>query len=93
MRPGWRASSRPGIARLSDDLDAKETVCDHSSDPAVGANRPAGVSAAGAWALSPGGTYDPSDQLDVTGVQAVHDGVVVTFTSGGVALLDLMERR
>ena len=65
-------------------------MCDHSSDPAVGANRPAEVSAAGAWALEPGGTYDPSDQLDVTGVQVVRDGVVVvTFTSGGVALQDV----
>ncbi|MET0821597.1 MAG: hypothetical protein ABWY58_11580 [Aeromicrobium sp.] len=47
------------------------------------------VSAAGAWALKVGGTYDPSDQLDVTGVQVVRDGVVITFTSGGVALQDV----
>jgi hypothetical protein len=47
------------------------------------------VAGAGAWALKPGGGYDPADQLDVTGVQVVRDGVVVTLTSGGVALQDV----
>ena len=47
------------------------------------------VAAAGAWALKPGGQYDPADQLDVTGVQVVRDGIVVVLTSGGVALQDV----
>lgn len=47
------------------------------------------VSAAGAWALKVGGAYDPAEQLDVTGVQVVRDGVVVVLTSGGVALQDV----
>jgi len=47
------------------------------------------VAAAGAWALKVGGAYDPADQLDVTGVQVVRDGVVVVLTSGGVALQDV----
>ena len=47
------------------------------------------VAAAGAWALKVGGTYNPADQLDVTGVQVVRDGIVVVFTSGGVALQDV----
>ena len=47
------------------------------------------VSAAGAWALKVGGFYDPADQLDVTGVQVVRDGVVVILTSGGVVLQDV----
>lgn len=47
------------------------------------------VSGAGAWALKPGGQYDPAAQLDVTGVQVVRDGIVVVFTSGGVALQDV----
>lgn len=47
------------------------------------------VSAAGAWALKPGGHYDPAAQLDVTGVQVMRDGIVVVFTSGGVALQDV----
>lgn len=47
------------------------------------------VTAADAWALKPGGVYDPSDQLDVAGVQVVRDGIVVVFTSGGVALQDV----
>ncbi|WP_440708729.1 hypothetical protein [Herbiconiux sp. YIM B11900] len=47
------------------------------------------VAAAGAWALKVGGGYDPAEQLDVTGVQVVRDGVVVVLTSGGVALQDV----
>lgn len=47
------------------------------------------VAAADAWALKPGGEYDPADQLDVTGVQVVRDGIVVVLTSGGVALQDV----
>lgn len=47
------------------------------------------VSAAGAWALKVGGSYDPAAQLDATGVQVVRDGVVVVLTSGGVALQDV----
>lgn len=47
------------------------------------------VSAAGAWALKVGGGYDPAEQLDVTGVQVIRDGVVVVLTSGGVALQDV----
>jgi hypothetical protein len=47
------------------------------------------VTAAGAWALKVGGTYDPADQLDVTGVQIVRDGIVVVLTSGGVVLQDV----
>jgi len=47
------------------------------------------VSAAGAWALKVGGEYDPSAQVDVTGVQVVRDGVVVVFTSSGVGLQDV----
>ncbi|MGA1835375.1 hypothetical protein VD659_00450 [Herbiconiux sp. 11R-BC] len=47
------------------------------------------VASAGAWALKVGGGYDPAEQLDVTGVQVVRDGVVVVLTSGGVALQDV----
>ncbi|KQP57642.1 hypothetical protein ASF51_07540 [Agreia sp. Leaf283] len=47
------------------------------------------VSAAGAWALKVGGGYDPAEQLDITGVQVIRDGVVVVLTSGGVALQDV----
>ncbi|SKA95704.1 hypothetical protein SAMN06295879_2065 [Agreia bicolorata] len=39
------------------------------------------VSGAGAWALKPGGQYDPAAQLDVAGMQVVRDGTVVVFTS------------
>jgi hypothetical protein len=47
------------------------------------------VAAAGAWALKVGGAYNPTDQLDATGVQVVRDGIVVVLTSGGVALQDV----
>jgi hypothetical protein len=47
------------------------------------------VSGADAWAVKVGGGYDPNDQLDVTGVQVVRDGIVVVLTSGGVALQDV----
>jgi hypothetical protein len=47
------------------------------------------VSGAGAWALKVGGGYEPSAQLDVTGVQVVREGVVVVLTSGGAALQDV----
>ncbi|MBF4635744.1 hypothetical protein ITJ38_15125 [Agreia pratensis] len=47
------------------------------------------VSAAGAWAVRVGGQYDPAAQIDVAGVQVVRDGVVVVFTSSGVALQDV----
>jgi hypothetical protein len=47
------------------------------------------VASAGAWALKVGGGYEPGEQLDVTGVQVVRDGVVVVLTSGGVALQDV----
>ena len=47
------------------------------------------VSAAGAWALKVGGTYNPADQLDATGVQVVRDGIVAILTSGGVVLQDV----
>ncbi|TKR22910.1 hypothetical protein FA014_13945 [Cellulomonas hominis] len=49
------------------------------------------LDAAGAWALKPGGGYDPAAQLDVTGLQVVRDGVVVVLTAGGVALQDVPE--
>lgn len=47
------------------------------------------VAGAGAWALKVGGAYNPTDQLDITGVQVVKDGVVVVLTSGGAALQDV----
>lgn len=47
------------------------------------------VAAADAWALKVGGSYNPADQLDATGVQVIRNGVVVVFTSGGVALQDV----
>jgi len=49
------------------------------------------VAGIGAWALKPGGEYNPADQLDATGVQVVKDGVIVVLTASGVALQDVPE--